>query len=214
MGGVPGIHSHSNDWTPFTLFPDRHIDLKCPFLPHLWHSSSLAGHCCPPCKGLLPHLVHLAGGFDDGLGVACWAVFLGFRLTPPCLSGGFVPSRYSTACPDLLLSLLLWKSFLRRLCCFMMDSAWCTALVAFSKVSSESICSFSDSVAFHRPTTIWSLIISSQRVPYTQCSDRQYKSSISFWSIVFWKIMEAVCSPLTFSLVSNQGCLPRCALVC
>ena len=147
MGGVPGIHSHSNDWTPFTLFPDRHSDLKCPFLPHLWHFSSLAGHCCLPCKGLLPHLVHLAGGFDDGLGVACWAVFLGFRLTPPCLSGGFIPSRYSTACPDLLLSLLSWTLFLRRLCCFMMDSAWRTALVAFSKVGSESICSFSDSIS-------------------------------------------------------------------
>ena len=38
--------------------------------------------------------------------------------------------------------------------------------------------------------------------------------SASFWSIVFWKILEAVSSPLTFSLVSNQGCLPQCALVC
>ena len=35
-----------------------------------------------------------------------------------------------------------------------------------------------------------------------------------FSKVLEYCILEAVCSPLVFNLVSNQSCLPHCALVC
>ena len=46
------------DSTVLTVPGVRHIFLKWPFLPHPWHFTSLAGHCCLPWVGVFPHLGH------------------------------------------------------------------------------------------------------------------------------------------------------------
>ena len=53
------------------------------------------------------------------------------------------------------------------------------ARLALSNVSSGSICSFIDSVASNKPTTILSRTISFRSSPYPQCSTRQCKSVIN-----------------------------------
>ena len=110
-----------------------HTDLKCPFLEHLWHITSLAGHCILPWGGNLPHLEHtsvLAGvpcslegppyafcGLNEPLRLPFYGFCIGWPLRNPPLMTSTVLSSLcdprKVACCDLTAS--LWRTALMAL---------------------------------------------------------------------------------------------------
>ena len=142
--------SRLSSWAAAATVLEKHCELKCPFLWHLWHVGPRAGHLSAACHSL-PHRLHC--GF-----FAVWLPFLvganvGLaphgrqHLTSSRTMGSFFVAPYSC------------------LCCSLAASFCRTCFFAFSSVSSASIWRCSDSVTSLIPMTIRSRSISSLRVP-------------------------------------------------
>ena len=131
--------------TPSFLFNwDLHAFAKCPFLKHLLHLESLAGHSLD--WDVPRHLVHFVSGILGGLS------FWSFPLTPLSLFFEVWPTLAEVASG--------WVPC-RTPCSFLTASDYLAWVTAFSRVNLESNCSFSDSFLSFNPTTILSRITSS-----------------------------------------------------
>lgn len=133
-----------------------HTDLKCPFLEHLWHITSLAGHCILPWGGNLPHLEHTSvlAGIPSGLeGPPCAFCGLNEPLHLPFHGFGFGWALHN---PPLMASIVLSSLCDPRnvACCDLTASLWRTTLTALFRFRSDITCMFSDSAASLIPMTI------------------------------------------------------------
>ena len=180
---------------------DLHAFAQCPFLKHLLHLESLAGHSCLEW-GVPRHLVHFVSGvLPANLEFLGGLSFWSFPLTPLPLffeiwstlaegGSGWVPCKMP--------------------CCFLTASDCLAWVTAFSRVNLESSCSFSDSFLSFNPTTVLSRISSSLSTPNSQCSARQCKSvmkvstdSPSCWLLRLNLALSNIMFLLTMKWLSN-----------
>ena len=150
----------------------KHIDEKCPFLPHLLHVLyRLRLQSFVRCPFAPQRVQCWVGGFDDDWWL-CWRCFVwrslyGFSSSPPV--EWFVSS----------FALVKWSAF----------SMVFAIRVVFSSVNSVSVNNLFRNFDDLQLVIIWSLMLLSVSAPYSQCSDSclslvTYCSIVSFWCCV------------------------------
>ena len=135
----------------------RYALAQCPFLEHLLHIDSLAGHFCLGCSGPR-HRVHLALS-----NLLRYLLSANFSRSRRCLLFLITSSILCTWFP---INFSPWMTH----CCFLTSSFCLAWAIAFARVNFASSCSFSDNFWFFNPTTMrslinWSFSTSNHRCP-------------------------------------------------